>query len=178
MCHDDFKAAYAITELMIKRGGKNPGFIGVTENDKAAGLARKEGFLEALSDYNIEIRKNNMLTADFTMDSGYEKAEILLKKHNKPDFIFCATDNIGAGAVIFAHNHGITVPEEVMIAGIGDSHLCKVTSSSLTSVHFHYETAGEEAAHMLLLSLKKENIIPKTLTLDYEIVERESTKRT
>lgn len=178
VCHDDFKAAYAITELMIKRGGKNPGFIGVTENDKAAGLARKEGFLEALSDYNIEIRKNNMLTADFTVDSGYEKAEILLKKHNKPDFIFCATDNIGAGAVIFAHNHGITVPEEVMIAGIGDSHLCKVTSSSLTSVHFHYETAGEEAAHMLLLSFKKENIIPKTLTLDYEIVERESTKRT
>lgn len=78
-----------------------------------------------------------MLTADFTMDSGYEKAEILLKNY---------------------------------------THLCKVTSSSLTSIHFHYKTAGEEAAHMLL-SLKKENIVPKTLTLDYEIVERESTKR-
>lgn len=177
VCHDDFKAAYAITELMIKRGGKNPGFIGVTENDKAAGHARKEGFLKALYDYNIEIRKNNMLTADFTMDSGYEKAEILLKNHHKPDFIFCATDNIGAGAVICARNYGIAVPKDLMIAGIGDSQLCKVTSSSLTSIHFHYKTAGEEAADMLLLSLKKENIVPKTLTLDYEIVERESTKR-
>ncbi len=177
VCHDDFSAAYAITELMIKKGGKNPGFIGVTESDKAAGLARKKGFLKALHDYRIEIQKNNMITADFTMDSGYEKAEILLKNHKRPDFIFCATDNIGAGAVICAHNHKINIPEKLMISGIGDSHLCKVTSSSLTSVHFHYETAGEEAAHMLLLLLKKENIIPKTLTLDYEIMERESTQR-
>ncbi len=118
-----------------------------------------------------------MITADFTIDSGYEKAEILLKNHKRPDFIFCATDNIGAGAVICAHNHKINIPEELMISGIGDSHLCKVASSSLTSVHFHYETVGEEAAHMLLLLLKRENIIPKTLTLDYEIMERESTQR-
>lgn len=70
VCHDNFSAAYAITELMIKKGGKNPGFIGVTESDKAAGLARKKGFLKALHDYRIEIQKNNMITADFTMDSG------------------------------------------------------------------------------------------------------------
>lgn len=101
----------------------------------------------------------------------------LMVLYKRPDFIFCATDNIGAGAVICAHNHKINIPEELMISGIGDSHLCKVASSSLTSVHFHYETAGEEAAHMLLLLLKRENIIPKTLTLDYEIMERESTQR-
>ena len=64
-----------------------------------------------------------------------------------------------------------------MIASIGDSQLCKVTSTTLTSVHFHYRTAGIEAAQMLLNSLKRESSIPRTLTLDFELVERDSTAR-
>ena len=76
VCHDDYKAAYALTEMMIKKGINRPAFIGVTEEDKAAGLARKNGFLSALSNNGIAVSKRNMQTAEFKMDSGYEKAEM------------------------------------------------------------------------------------------------------
>lgn len=44
VCHDDYKAAYAAEKLMLDKGCKKPAFIGVTEQDKAAGQARKDGF--------------------------------------------------------------------------------------------------------------------------------------
>lgn len=177
VCHDDYQAAYAVTKLMIDRGGSTPAFIGVTENDKAAGQARKEGFLQALYDSGIYIERGDMQTAEFKMDSGHEKALSLLKKGKKYDLLFCATDSIAAGALLACREQGLKVPEDIMIAGIGDSQLCKVTSTTLTSVHFHYRTAGIEAAQMLLNSLKRESSIPRTLTLDFELAERDSTAR-
>lgn len=84
---------------------------------------------------------------------------------------------LAAGALLACREQGLKVPEDIMIAGIGDSQLCKVTSTPLTSVHFHYRTAGIEAAQMLLNSLKRESSIPRTLTLDFELEERESTEK-
>lgn len=177
VCHDDYQAAYAATKHMIDRGGRKPAFIGVAEDDKAAGQARKEGFLQALYDCGIYIERADMQTAEFKMDSGHEKALSLLKSGKKYDLLFCATDSIAAGALLACREQGLKVPEDIMIAGIGDSQLCKVTSTTLTSVHFHYRTAGIEAAQMLLNSLKRESSIPRTLTLDFELVERDSTAR-
>lgn len=111
------------------------------------------------------------------MDSGYKRALTLLRSGRKYDHIFCATDNLAAGALLACREQGLKVPEDIMIAGIGDSQLCNVTSTPLTSVHFHYRTAGIEAAQMLLNSLKRESSIPKTLTLGFELEERESTEK-
>ncbi|MGN0623068.1 MAG: LacI family DNA-binding transcriptional regulator [Oscillospiraceae bacterium] len=177
VCHNDFEASYSLTELMIKKGGKKPAFIGVTDDDKAAGLARKEGFLKALHDNDISIGKHDMQTAEFKMESGHEKAEVLLKNKTEYDFIFCATDSIAAGAEICCIEHGLKIPEDIMIAGLGDSQLCRAAAAPLSSVHFHYRTAGAEAAHMLLDSLKRNSPVPKTLTLDYDIIERRSTDK-
>lgn len=177
VCHDDYKAAYTAEKLMLDKGCKKPAFIGVTEQDKAAGQARKDGFLHALSDNGINIEKSDMQTAEFKMDSGYKRALILLRSGRKYDHIFCATDNLAAGALLACREQGLKVPEDIMIAGIGDSQLCKVTSTPLTSVHFHYRTAGIEAAQMLLNSLKRESSIPRTLTLGFELEERESTEK-
>lgn len=111
------------------------------------------------------------------MDSGYKKALTLLRSGRRYDHIFCATDNLAAGALLACREQGLKVPEDIMIAGIGDSQLCNVTSTPLTSVHFHYRTAGIEAAQMLLNSLKRESSIPRTLTLGFELEERESTEK-
>ena len=46
--HDDFNAVRELTALMIRKGAKRIVYIGVLEEDKAAGLARREGCQEAL----------------------------------------------------------------------------------------------------------------------------------
>lgn len=177
VCHDDYGAAYSLTELMIDKGGSSPAYIGVTDDDKAAGQSRHEGFLKALSDHKIVIDRRNSIIGDFNIDSGYACAGKLFSGNIKPDCVFCATDNIAAGVIRYCREHDIKVPGEVMVCGVGDSKIGAVTSVSLTSAHLHYNTAGVEAAQMLLNCLGRNTNVPKILKLDYEIVQRESTNR-
>ncbi len=177
VCHDDYGAAYALTTLMIQKGGKVPGYIGVTDSDKASGEARHKGFLAALADHGITLDPGNAATAEFTIDSGYHCAKKIMRRSAAPDFLFCATDTIAAGAVLCCREQGIRIPKELMLCGVGDSKLGAVTAVPLTSARLHYKTAGIEAAQMLLHSLGRNSSVPKILKLDYEIVTRESTNR-
>lgn len=177
VCHDDFGAAYALTELMLHKGAVRPAYIGVTDDDKAAGEARHKGFLKALADNDISLDKHNSVTAEFNIDSGYSCAKKIFSGREHPDCIFCATDNIAAGAILYCRENGIKIPEDVMICGVGDSKIGAITAVPLTSARLHYKTAGIEAAQMLLNSIGRDSNVPKIMKLDYEIVERESTNR-
>lgn len=177
VCHDDYGAAYALTELMLKKGAVSPAYIGVTDEDKAAGEARHNGFLKALSDNSIKLDKQRSAVAEFTVDSGYSCAKKIFSAAERPDCIFCATDNIAAGAVLFCRENGIKIPEDVMICGVGDSKIGAMAAVPITSARLHYKTAGIEAAQMLLNAIGRASDVPKIMKLDYEIVERESTNR-
>lgn len=177
VCHDDYGAAYALTELMLKKGAVYPAYIGVTDEDKAAGEARHNGFLKAISDNGIKLDKQRSAVAEFTVDSGYSCAKKIFSAAERPDCIFCATDNIAAGAVLFCRENGIKIPEDVMICGVGDSKIGAMAAVPITSARLHYKTAGIEAAQMLLNAIGRASDVPKIMKLDYEIVERESTNR-
>ena len=175
VCHDDYGASYALTRLMLEKGSTNPAYIGVTDEDKAAGLARHNGFLNAIKEAGITLSLERQATAQFTVESGYETAQRLFAHKPYPDSIFCATDSIAAGVMLYCRENGIKIPEEVMISAVGDSMVGRMSMVTLTSAHLHYKTSGREAARMLLSSIGSKEEIPRTMQLDYEIIEREST---
>ena len=175
VCHDDKGAAYALTKLMLDKDRRRPGYIGVTLDDIAAGKARWEGFKKAVSESGLDLPKKYIETAKFDIDSGYEKASRMLSGKDIPDCIFCATDNIAIGAMLCCKEKGLRIPEDVMISSIGDTKTGKAAYTPLTMAHFHYKTAGIDAAEMLLLEIKRGNSVGKILQLDYDIIERDST---
>ena len=174
--HDDFGAAYALTTLMLQKGCRRPGYIGVTMQDLTAGKARREGFLTALAVGGLPHCAQLMRTAKFNMRSGYEQMEALLDRPDFPDGLFCATDNIAIGAMQCCLEHGIRIPEDMLLTAVGDTDLGRVAAVSLTSAHLHYHTSGEAAANMLLEMLSKGKGVPRAVKLDYEIIERNSTR--
>ena len=175
VCHDDKGAAYALTKLMLDKGREKPGFIGVKREDIAAGAARWKGFEKAVTEAGLNIPKGFVETARFDMDSGYEKARHMLSGRVKPDCIFCATDSIAIGVMMYCKEQSIRIPEDIMIASVGDNKIGRAAYVTLTTAHFHYKTAGIDAAEMLLLQMKHRDNIAKLLQLDYEIIERGST---
>ena len=177
VCHNDMGAAYAITCLMLGKGAKRPAFIGANPDDNAAGRDRRIGFEKALAEYGIKMEKMFMEVAQFNMDSGYEKAKKIFSHNEKPDCIFCATDNIAAGAMLYCRENGIRIPEDVMVSAVGDSRMGRVLFTPLSSVHLHYKTAGAEGARMLLSEMKEPREVHRIIQLEYDIIERESTAR-
>lgn len=175
--HDDKGAACALTRIMLGNGAKRPACIRVLQEDEAAGKARYEGFLEALGDAGMECDPKCIETAEFQMDSGYDCMRRLLMGSNKPDAVFCATDDIAAGAMLYCREQGLSIPGDIMICGVGDSKISKILYTPLTTARLHYKTAGEEAANMLLFAVKHGNAVQRSLKLDYDIIERDSTKK-
>ena len=173
--HDDFGAAQAATALMLQKGRRAPGYLGVTLLDQAAGHARRQGFDAALRAAGLVPRPQRMCIAEFNMDSGYHQAEQLFQKAGRLDCLFCATDSIALGALQYCRTHSIRVPEDVMIASVGDSKAGRVAFVPLTSVHLHYHTAGQTAAGLLLQLLANPDAAPQERMLGYELKRRTST---
>ena len=173
--HDDFGAAQAATAHMLQKGRRKPGYLGVTLLDKAVGLARREGFDSALRDAGLVPQPQQMSIAKFNMESGYHQAEQLFGRAPGLDCLFCATDSIALGALQYCRSHSLRVPEDIMIAAVGDNRIGRVAYVPLTSAHLHYRTAGDKAARLLLDMLADPHAEPQMIKLDYELKCRAST---
>lgn len=174
--HDDYHAAYRLTEEMIKNGRKHIGYIGVTTEDVAVGLERKNGYQEALKKQGMQIDESLIAQVAFSMDEAYQKAKELLERHSQIDGMFCSTDNIAIGAMKAIKEAGKRIPDDIEIGGMGDSMMASVTTPSLTSIHFYYKTSGEEAARILLSEIEDKEVISKEIKMGFKLVERESLK--
>lgn len=169
--HDDYHASYDLTRLFLEKGRKKLGYISAIQQDKAVGAERYRGFRDAVYDAGYSELAENFVTAAFTVSSGYEKAKELLEKYKDLEGIICATDTMAAGAVQYMREHGIRVPEQILVAGQGDSEMSRVTASPLITVHYSYEKGGALAVQMLMEMLRHEEGAVKEVKLGYHIVE-------
>lgn len=174
--HDDYHAMYNMTKLLLERGCRRLGYLGVTAKDKAVGTERYEGFCNAVTDNGFSNCRNYVVIADFTIDSGYEKAKELMEKYSELDGIVCATDEIAIGAMRYLKEQKKEIPGQILVTGHGDSDLGRVTTPTLTTVHYSYEKSGELAVGMLLDILSGKTLAVKEMKLGYEIVEKESSR--
>lgn len=173
--HDDYHASRQMTELLMEKG-KIPGFIGVTTRDEAAGLSRKKGFEAALRSKKISFGQEQMVEAGFDIASGYQKMKELLKQVPDVDSVFCATDNIAIGAMMYLKKIGKSIPKDIQLAGIGDTPQSRIVTPRLSTVHFYYKTSGMEAASMLVERMESEQAVHKELKMGYEIIKNASMR--
>ena len=171
---DDYKAAMSLTEQMVKTGRKF-GYITVTDKDEAVGRARMSGVEEILHKNKIELNSECVKCGAFTLESGYEKTEELFREHSDIDTLICATDTMAVGAVNWLKENGYRIPQQVQVAGMGDSSLGKIIEPKLTTVHFFYKTSGMESAKMLVDLMESENVsVHKEIKMGCKVVMRES----
>lgn len=161
---------------MLTKKGRHIAYIGEPAKDKAAGKARKSGFLDAMADAGIRMDRSCMYETELCMQGGYEKAAKIWKTHPEVDSLFCATDSLAVGALRYFHEHDIQVPQQVQIVAFGDTEIGSAVSPAISSVHFYHKTMGQEAARMLVEILESGDDLKKHLKMGYQIVKKESLR--
>ena len=103
------------------------------------------------------------------LDSGYI-----------PDGVVCATDSLAVGAMKSLKEHGLQIPKDVSIVGIGGGTAGTIITPSLTTVRLYYRDCGEQAAKLLISMIShrqkngKEKLPVSHTMLSYTLMERES----
>ncbi len=173
--HNDYYAAATLAEHMIARGRKKIAYIGVTERDLAAGLARRLGVQLALREAGMESESMPRRIGEFNAESGRKCMAELLEEAPDLDGVICATDAIALGAMRVLKEKGRKVPEDVSVAGFGNSWAGRVSNPALTTIRLDFRGCGEKAARLLLDLIGGQTAGRDSREmLPFELLERES----
>ncbi len=170
VCMDDHRAAGEITEYLIDQGHRKIGFI-LGHPDHGASKLRYEGMKQALEKHNIPLPAPYIQQGYFSYKSGFSCAERLLGLDDPPTAIFASNDDMAAAAISVAHKAGLSVPEDISVAGFDDLPLASTIWPRLTTIRQPIMAMAEKAADFLIYPDNQET---GNHILDYKLIIRES----
>lgn len=169
---DDFGAGEAVSNLLLDAGHRKIAMI-AGPADHVAANKRRAGFEAALS--AIPHARCVVVSGNFTVTGGYERAVELLRSPDRPTAIFAANDAMAAGVVTAANELGLTVPEDLSVMGFDDTMIARLTNPPLTTVRQPVFDIARHAAEALIHCANTGELPDAKLeTLDYSISERRS----
>ncbi len=139
--------------------------------DTAPGRARSEGFAAASGGASGPVVE----AADFTVAAGEEAWFDLQRTIGGFDAVLAANDLIALGVMRAALTAGVSIPEDVAVAGIDDIAFARIFSPSLTSVSLGAFERGRLAAQLLTDRIADPSSRLRTVTVEPELVVRAST---
>ena len=171
----DYAAAREMTMKLIELGHTSIGFV-TGRQGTATTRRRLDGFLSAMKDANLTVPDNFILEGTYEYRSGLEAGESLLKLAQRPTAIFASNDEMAAGLIAAAHKSGLSVPEELSIAGFDDSVIATVVWPQLTTVRQPIKEMAAAAVNMGTKQCRgqtKDDAAARKLPI--ELIMREST---
>lgn len=176
---DDYGAAEKATDCLIRSGCKRIAHLGVTLRDKAAGRARRGGFMDTLLKNQIPVHEQLIVECEgFSTPDGQAAMQKLLDRGETFDGVFCATDTLAFGAMDCLRQAGISVPDQVCVSAVGNNRMSAIYHPHLTSVNLCHRTGGMEAGAILMEMIQNHVELIQNAQMQCQLFERESTNRT
>lgn len=179
---DDRKAAYTATQHLIDSGCQRIAhFRGALLPQNS--IDRFLGYKKALLENNISYDPSLVYICecgDMSFEEGKKNAKQLLKDHDDVDGIFINTDLVAIGAMTEFNKQGVKIPEDISIVGFSNWFMSSVISPTLTTIDQPGYKMGKIAFKQLYKEIKaiknKKPKAPKIITLETELISRESTR--
>ncbi len=177
---DDEAVGRLATQHLIDIGCKKIAHIRGPET--STGMRRLNGYKQALAKTGLKIADDYIITelkGDIeTKQRGAEAMRQLLSLKSRPDGVFCFNDPLAMGAMNYALEQGLRIPEDIAVIGCGNLHYDDSLQVPLSSIDQHSRQIGEEAARLTLAILKtKVHPKPEMVVLQPKLIVRRSTQR-
>lgn len=145
-------AARQVAEHLIGCGHTRIGLVTVGAGDIQVGGERTAGYMDALNAHGLPIDPSLIVRASFGAEAGEEAAECLLRAPpgERCTAVLAVTDRLAVGVMACLHDHGIRIPGDIAVAGMGDSDMARMIRPALSTVHYDYAGTGAEAARLML----------------------------
>jgi LacI family transcriptional regulator len=170
-----WSGARLATEHLIALGHRRIGVITGPEAWNAT-VDRLAGFRTALANAGLPDPSPDLVReGDFQEAGGYQAAQSLLNRPDRPTAIFGFNDNMAVGALRAARERGLVVPRDLSVVGFDDAHIARLISPPLTTVRQPLREMGRVAASVLSRLLNHEALDATRVELSNRLVVRDST---
>jgi LacI family repressor for deo operon, udp, cdd, tsx, nupC, and nupG len=168
-------AAGAMTEYLLKLGHRRIGYLSgppanVLEHD------RFKGYSDALAANAIAHDPQLVRPGDFSIAAGEAAAIAYLALPKLPDAVFACNDAMAMGLIRGFTAAGVSVPDEISIAGFDDIEFAAAYIPALTTVRQSRGDIGARAAAMLVDLMQGRQLDSREIRLPAEVVMRDSTR--
>ncbi|EHA1081681.1 transcriptional repressor PurR [Photobacterium damselae subsp. damselae] len=165
---------YLATQHLIDQGHTEIGCI-TGPLDKMTAQQRLSGFVQAMGENHLSIKKEWIIEGNFECDGGEEAFDKLIVQKSIPSALFICNDMMAMGAISSAFKHKIQIPNDMSIIGYDDIKLAQYMTPSLTTIHQPKYRLGQQAIDLLLDNIINKRVDNKIIQLEPTLVIRNST---
>lgn len=146
---DNYSGMYELTSEIISKGHKNVVFV--TGEDYYVTHERVKGFKKALADNAIPFSDQMIVRGNFyNLSAVADNVLKILSYDNNPTCIIFSDDYCAVNAYEVLRRQGLTVGQDISVAGFDGIEMGKHMSPKLTTVVQDAETMGTTAAKTLV----------------------------
>ena len=167
-CHD-------AVNYLIAQGHRDIAFVCGSANSPT-GTSRLAGYRQALEENGVPYNDGLVAPGDWTHDSGYTAAQILLQRSATFSALVASNDDMAIGAAKALREHGLAIPQDVSLLGFDDLPMASWFYPPLTTVHVPVAEMISYTLEKLLCRLEGEAIAP-TPAFKGELMIRDSVSK-
>ncbi|GGG09907.1 LacI family DNA-binding transcriptional regulator [Paenibacillus aceti] len=171
---DSYVAGYDAAKYLISLGHKKIAYISGVDT-MFDSVQRKEGYLAALREHQLEMDQDYILQGYFEEEASYNAVKSFLRMHHDkvPDAFLAGNDLSAIGCIRALKSEGYRVPEDISVMGFDDIEIAQYFTPPLTTVRNQIARQGMLVIdHLVRMIQRKEQ--GKLQKLSSEIVVRGS----
>jgi DNA-binding LacI/PurR family transcriptional regulator len=174
MC-DNVPSAYRAVKYLIDLGHRRIACIACGSGDVPSIEERVRGYRQALLDAGIPHDEHLFYRQPgFAPPGGYEAMKRFLEIPNPPTAVFGTIDEVAIGAMKYAKEVGLVVPDDLSFVGVNDLDFTQFSDPPLTTVRIFRQEMGQTAVRKLIELIKNPGKPPTRTDVLCEFVERAS----
>ena len=144
------RAGREMAVSILKAGYRKIGFLGTKMPLDHRARKRFEGFTEALAKSGVEVTDQEFYSGGSALVKGREMTQELLQRNPNLDFLYFSNDLIGAGGLLYLIEKGISIPNQIGLAGFNGVELLQGLPRQLATMDACRSEIGRKAAEMIV----------------------------
>jgi LacI family transcriptional regulator/LacI family asc operon transcriptional repressor len=172
MCNDH-DAVFDATTALIKNGHRD--IVYLYTSTSYSGMNKLNGYYDAMNAAGISCLPEYSHLCTKSIARAKEYLNYLYHHDVHFDAVAASDDSLAVGAVKFAYEQGIKIPDQLEIIGYNDSVLANCTEPELTSIDSKVEQLSIKAVNILMQVLSG-NTVPNENIIAADIIKRNTTK--
>ncbi len=172
------KAAFDMTSALIAKGYRRLTFVCESSDDWTRGASRRRGFLDAMKAASLpDDRVIRAGSPPLSVEDGAAALATLEAQFPDTDCVFCVSDLPAFGLLSALRGRGVTVPDQMAVAGFGDFEVSRFASPSITTVAVDPKRIGIAAGELIgrILGDSETEVDRVEINVPAELCFREST---